>query len=72
MTDQERRFDFTDTLTISAGEDGNRHTIHTNFITASSSQVLKAALSHGLQHGLNIAIPIVGDSTLKSYSGADV
>jgi hypothetical protein len=46
MNDQGIRFVFTDTITISAGTDGPRLTVHTDVINRSSSLFLKAALSN--------------------------
>jgi len=66
------RFDFTDTVTVSDGDCGKRHTVHTSVITGSTSEVLKATLLSSQDprraaSSRNIPVHGTDGSTLESY-----
>jgi hypothetical protein len=69
MTDQEVRFVFTETITISAGIDGPRLTVHTDVIARPSSPFLKAALSNDWKEARekNIVLQEFDTSVLEGY-----
>jgi hypothetical protein len=69
MTDYWDRLNFTDTITISAGADGPRLTVHTDVVHRSSSPFLKAALSNGWKEAQekNIVLHEFETSALEGY-----
>ncbi|KAM0699194.1 hypothetical protein Q7P36_001241 [Cladosporium allicinum] len=66
---QSDRFVFTETITISAGIDGPRLTVHTDVIARSSSPFLKAALSNDWKEARekNIVLQEFDTSVLEGY-----
>ena len=70
LTSEIPRFDLTDTMTISDGDHGKRFIVHTSLVTRSSSDFLKAALSHDprrVARARNIPVHGTDEPTLESY-----